>query len=406
MRLFAAAMLMATTVVAQEYVYVGEIRPDSVLIGWGTTRGRNTIGRTSAPMGAAVVEIDGRSVSESARNHVWVTGLAPDKAYPYKVRVGGREIGGGEVRTWPTASDKLIFFVIGDYGVGGPDQSAIADAMRVEADRSGPVRFVLTLGDNLYGDLSEDKQWDDKFYRPFRALLTRIPIYPAPGNHDGDESQAKSNLELYLDNFLMPTAPVPGTHAVYSFRFGALAEFFALDSTKNIPTGIGNNYAPGGAQSRWLEGALPASTTKWKIPYFHHPIYCGGHSGFFSSGHKHLRGKDEEHPDRDLGHWVDLFEKHRVPVVFNGHEHNLQYTNPSDTGGVRYIVSGAGGKRSGGKPKFAQYKIAGWSEERHFLKVSIDGGTMRIDPIGAGATPITAKGASGQTMPPLVVTVP
>lgn len=361
-----------------EYVYIGEIRSDSVLIGWGSTKGANTIGRTSPSMGAAEVVIDSRTISETGANHAWVTGLQADQSYPYTVRVGGREIGKGEVRTWPSASDTLTFFVIGDYGNAGNEQYRVAQAMRMEAERAGPVRFILTVGDNIYGNVSSDQQWDRKFFQPYRALLRGIPFYATPGNHDGDENQQASNLDFYRDNFLMPPKVVEGTHTVYSFRFGNLAEFFALDSTKNIPNGLApkgkENYDKDQPQSKWLRTALAGSSARWKIPYFHHPIYSAGPEHFLNRGVGDGRG---------LAHWADMFRDNKVAVVFNGHEHNLQYTNPNETDGVRYVVSGAGGKlRRGIDPAMrSKYKIEGWADSVHFLRVSINGGKMEIHPL-------------------------
>src|SRR5579885_1895582 len=139
------------------YVYVDDLGPDYVQLSWGTTDGDNTIGRTSVSHGEATVKIAGRSVV-SRSNTVTVSGLEPDHAYTYEVSLGTRNIGQGQVRTWAAQATKLCFFVIGDYGTGNDVQRRIADVMWQEfqkrADSDNPARFVISTGDNIYGNIS------------------------------------------------------------------------------------------------------------------------------------------------------------------------------------------------------------------------------------------------------------
>lgn len=397
-RFLAAAVLLASAAAGadpREYVYVATLAHDSATIAWGTTKGVNTIGRSAAGMAAAEVVINGQTLASSGQNYRQVSGLLPDTDYPYEVRLAGRVAGGGTLRTWPLDSGRLTFFVIGDYGNGSKAQYRVAEAMRLAMERStDPVRFVITTGDNVYGGISSDAQWDAKFFRPYRAVLQRIPFYASPGNHDGDEDEDPGNLTHYLDNFFFPSKPPAGTHAVYSFRYGTLAEFFALDSTENTPAGLNPNYLPDGAQSKWLAAALLASTARWKIPYLHHPFYSAG------PRHVAMRGAEGR---RDIGHWIGLFERSRVPVVFSGHEHNLQFTDPARSGGVLYVVSGAGGELRPNAERKAldAHHIQHAASKVHFLRVEIDGGSMRIEPLTLGK-----KGGLEPVMAPVTVSAP
>jgi hypothetical protein len=82
-----------------------------------------------------------------------------------------------------------------------------------------------------------------------------------------------------------------------------------------------------------------------------------------------------------------------VKVVFTGHEHNYQFSELDEsTGGVRYIISGAGGELRSGDvtAQMRRAHIAGWSATHHFLVVEIDGKSMRITPIGADGKVIPA----------------
>lgn len=407
MRLFPILLLLLPTVNAAQryYTYVGQIQTDSVLLAWGTTEGDgNTIGRESAPRGEVKVRIDGRTVSESQKNWVWVRGLDPDREYPYEVFLRSRKIGWGNVRTYPKTSHKLAFFVIGDFGNGRKPQYDVAAVMyKTLQERAGgdnPVRFVLTTGDNIYayrvlgffptqsGD--EDQHWEKKFFQPYEDMLRSIPFYPSLGNHDGDESESEGDLAVYLDNFFFP-APHPSRY--YGFSFGGLADFFALDTT-SIRTQDGRPiYEKNGAQHRWLEQALSHSRAPWKIAYFHHPPFNAG------PGH----GPSLER----LEHFVSLLGESGVQVVFNGHEHNFQWSEKNArTHGVRYVITGAGGElrpadvRSNLEPA----NIAAWAPAHHFLLVEIEASTMTVHVLGPQPVRIQDKDGNLVT-PPFRVTL-
>lgn len=390
--LFVAASLPAE---AQKfYTYVGTIGTDHVTLAWGTTAGSNTIGRTSRPHGKAEVSINGQKIAVSDRNWVRVGGLTPDREYDYEVRLNGNRIGGAKIRTFPEKSDKLRFFVVGDFGTGDNNQFRVARAMARELDRLGgdnPVRFVITTGDNIYGRYGitlrfrdtgdEDEEWDSKYFRPYEPVIARIPFYASLGNHDGNETEARADLSAYLDNFFFPS-PEPARY--YRFSFGGLADFFALDTTTNSENGPPRPiYSRDGDQHKWLAKNLSESQTPWKIPFFHHPPY--------NAGPRHPAVRQE------LGHFIELFQKHGVHVVFSGHEHNFQYTvDGGDTRGIRYVVSGAGGelRDESVQREMQRAMIEGWAPQLHFVVVEIEGREMRITPVSD--EPVTVRGRDGK----------
>jgi tartrate-resistant acid phosphatase type 5 len=382
------------------YNYVGQIDARSALIAWGATAARgNSIGRDSTPMGHAVVRMAGRN-TPSDRNWVVVGGLTPDTSYPYEIDIDGEKRGTGEVRTWPENSTHLCFFAIGDYGNGTSGQYAVADAMRREFERRKqtgcPARFVLTLGDNIYADVDVkfaalrsgdlDGQWEAKFFRPYRDIIREIPFLPTLGNHDGNGSENRGDLAVYLDNFFFP-----GNRPArwYTFTYGGgFAQFFGLDSTDNTETGpVRQVYAPGGEESRWLAGALGASAAKWKIPYLHHPIY--------NAGPRHGSSYN------DLRQWVQLFQRSGVELVLSGHEHNFQYSDAASTGGILYVVSGSGGELRAGDVRRNMRKahIAGWAASRQFLSIEIQGREAKIQPISPAGITVLDENAKALPLP-------
>jgi len=363
------------------HVYIGDIKPDSVLIAWGTTAGDNTIGRTSPSHGPAVVKINGRDYP-AEKNWLRIGGLAPDRDYPYEVWLRENKIGGGAVRTFPAQSRRLVFLVIGDYGNGDEAQRHIARAMTevVEQRRAAgdPVRFILTTGDNIYANTvfglpvsqtgDRDLHWGRKFFDPYAWLLSGVPFYPVLGNHDGNESEAAGDLGAYLDNFFFAG---DNPARFYRFQFGGLVDFFALDTTSNVQPGVDPpGFGKESKQFQWLLESLRASKAPWKIAYFHHPPFTGG----------------PRHPPRlyQLQHIVDALGEYGVQVVFTGHEHNLQFSLRSkETRGVQYVVTGAAGELRGDDIRrgLTASQIASWSNQRHYLMVEIEDRVLRITPL-------------------------
>lgn len=401
-RLVAALALGALSLIAQPrfYTYVGDLGPTHVLLAWGTTEGRerNTIGRDSIAHGAAIVNLNGRHEVKD-RNWIEVTGLQPDTNYPYTVSVGGRLVGQGAVRTHPARATRLDFFVIGDYGNASAGQKQVARAMAQEFARlreaGRHVRFVVTVGDNIYADTlfgiptprrtgRFDRDWEEKHFAPYEPVLREVPFYMTLGNHDGKESELGADLPVQLDNFFFP-GNRPARY--YQFGVGGLVDFFALDTTRNTDE-------PLEPQARWLASALEASRARWKIVIGHHPPY--------NAGPRHSGDRDRLRP------FLDLFVKHRVAAYFCGHEHNLQLSrNDTSMAPTVMFLTGAGGELRTGNARreMARERIAAWAAVRHFLHVEIDGETMRVTPIGA--QPVEPVDAAGRRVPlPFTLTRP
>ena len=402
--LFSCVLLPPPSLAQKIYTYVGRVSTDSFLLAWGTTEGYgNTIGRNSASLGPAFVEVAGRRIA-SPENWVEVQNLSPDTAYPYRLTIRGKLAGVGTVRTFPEHASKLTFLLLGDYGTGKRPQYRLAEAMQKEfarrAQSDSPIRFVLTTGDNIYPDRvfgllpynngSSDRDWGPKIFKPYEAIRKNIPFYPAAGNHDIPAMQPEPNGEPgpYLDNFFLPTED---SLPYYTFSYGGLVDFFAIDSTAIQEDRALGSIEPDSPQFQWLQKSFAASLAPWKIPYFHHAPFNAG------------PGHDPDLPG--LLHVVHLFEESGVRVAFSGHEHNFQLSEQDDaTGGLLYVVSGAGGElRSGNiRDNMRSRHIAATSPQNHFLVVEIEGRTMRIAPLSW--EPVRVEDAQGRAVPmPVVV---
>jgi hypothetical protein len=163
--------------------------------------------------------------------------------------------------------------------------------------------MVLMLGDNIYGGQTP-ADFKRKFEDPYRALLSGgVRFFASLGNHDNPNSRYYAGFNMSGQRY-------------YSFRSGE-AEFFALDSSQMDR-----------AQLSWIQERTAASDAKWKICFFHHPMY--------SSGKRHG-------PDMALRTILEpILLKQGVQVVLAGHEHFYERIKPAK--GIHHFVLGNSGK--------------------------------------------------------------
>jgi hypothetical protein len=253
---------------------------------------------------------------------------------------GGQAMSAAPEVQAPRNKDSVRFLVIGDSGTGDRGQTETG-AQMWNAHSVFPYEFAIMLGDNMYGS-ERPQDYVSKFERPYKPMLdAKIPFYASLGNHD-DPNQR------YYKNFGM------GGKRFYSFSKKDV-KFFVLDS----------NYMDKD-QQRWLEEDLSTSNEKWKIAYFHHPLY--------SSGEAH--GSEV-----DLRSIVEpLFMKYNLHVVFAGHEHFYERIKPQR--GINYFTAGGSAKlRTGDIRRNSPLTAKGFDTEQSFMLVEIDGDVLHFQTI-------------------------
>ncbi len=236
----------------------------------------------------------------------------------------------------PNREGSLKFGVLGDFGTGSREQYELGEQMAALHD-SFKYQLVVLTGDNLYGS-ERPQDFVKKFEMPYKALLDRnVKFYASLGNHDAREQR-------YYRLFNMDGK------LYYTFNPHADVRFFALESTYPTPE-----------QFEWLEGELKASTSNWKIVFFHHPLY--------SSGDRHgsdIRLREVLEP---------LFLKHNVSVVLTGHDHFYERLKPQK--GIPYFVVGSGGQlRKGNIDRQSGLTAAGFDTDLVFMAAEIVGDEM------------------------------
>lgn len=309
---------------------------------------------------------------------------------------------------------RLIF--VGDTGTGNDIALGIADQIRHQAT-AVPLSHVFLLGDNIYASNRHRRRGPlgrggyhvfrqenvygsiaSKFLDVYQGVLRLgVRIHAALGNHDLDHCRESGQRPVprneyayqrsprcsvhsqlatpefgYPRNFRYYSIEVSGEHSDRRSKWGGrqhhrlsdeppLVEVFLLDSNT---LGRDQNELRSGSdepQLRWLTKALQRSSARWKVVAMHHPIYtperCSIRSWFCRGEDEVLRAELEP-----------ILLEHGVDVVFQGHQHLYARLRPQR--GIRYFVTGAGGKKPN---RFQPDEQTVWRKDRgafnHFVYV-------------------------------------
>src|SRR6185369_16739457 len=134
-------------------------------------------------------------------------------------------------------------------------------------------------------------------------------FWPSLGNHDWMTASAQP----YLNYFALPN-----NERYYDFVKGDV-HFFVIDSDPAETDGTSSTST----QGNWLKNKLAASSSKWKVVYFHHAPYCS----------------DQMHGSTTYMQWP--FKTWGADIVLSGHAHIYERII---TDGFPYIVNGLGGE--------------------------------------------------------------
>jgi predicted MPP superfamily phosphohydrolase len=262
----------------------------------------------------------------------------------------------------PLEKNSVRFAVIGDSGTGDQKQYDVAKELETYRKAVG-FDFVIMMGDNIYGG-HEPRDMAQKFEIPYKPLLDAgVKFYAALGNHDDP------NIERLYKGFNM------GGERYYTFKKQDV-QFLALDSTYMNPK-----------QLTWIDKTLRSSGARWKICFFHHPLYNYGK----------MHGSD-----LDLRNQLrPLLTLYGVNAVFSGHEHAYERVKPED--GIYYFVLGSSGKLHRNDFHRTDMVARTFDRDQTFMLVEIAGDQLFFQVIsrsgetvdgGSVTRPMAAKSAS------------
>ena len=241
-----------------------------------------------------------------------------------------------------TVSKKtLTFIAFGDWGRNGEyKQKEVADQLGIVAKQIS-ASFIVSTGDNFYPSgvrSTQDHNWIASFEDIYTAHSLQTDWYVVLGNHDyKGNPQAEIDYTKIDRRWNMPD------------RYFSKKIFLNNDSTKQVllifldtSPFLSQYYSSAdhaeniktqdtAAQRKWLEAQLSDNSPniKWKLVFGHHPVYTGG--------------KRIDAPEtKELNHLLEpIFDKFKVDAYICGHEHSLQYMQPSNRK-TKYFISGAG----------------------------------------------------------------
>ena len=292
-----------------------------------------------------------------------LAGLRPNRQYVYSAIVNGQQIGDAQLCHFRTAgSGPLDFLVLGDSGQATPEQFAIASRMALERPS-----FILHVGDIAYMD-GTFAQFHSNYFQFYSGLMSCVPFFTAPGNHEYVTNDAAAYLALH--SVPQRTVPINDRGRYYSFDWGN-AHFVSLDSNASLEDAVEGK----GRMLAWLENDLKFTRAFWRIAFFHHPPYATG----LNQGDILCSWAREK--------IVPILESYGVHVVFSGHEHSYQRslpvrdnttTTPGD--GTLYITSGGGGAHL--YPVFAHPLLAVSQSSHHYIRGEMRGTQLTLRAIG------------------------
>jgi hypothetical protein len=220
------------------------------------------------------------------------------------------------------------------------------------ADPSGagrPDTFVPTGGKPAAGfDRFNPYVWD-VYLGSIEASASTTPWMFATGNHDMEAVYPTHGYGGHLARLDFPGNGPAGCPSVYSFIYGNVA-VLSLDANDVSYEISPNTDYSGGAQNTWVEHTLAAHRANPDIDFivcfFHHCAYS-------TSRHASDGGVRAA--------WCDLFDRYRVDLVLQGHNHVFERTDPiragkptkvaadngivyPETDGIVYYTVGSGGR--------------------------------------------------------------
>ncbi len=298
---------------------------------------------TSKPAGAIHKAGNSASinVAESEYHELELTGLEPGTPYVWNLNEGGIDAKVA-FTTAPAADLPFTFVVLGDTRTRHEIHRKAEE--RVVAEKGS---FVLHTGD-LVSDGFKADDWD-KFFDIEKDLLSNVPFYPTPGNHE-------RNAPVYFKYFSFPG----GNGHRYSFSWGSV-HVAAVDTNE-----IGDSSQARAAflqeEVEWLRQDLSRNKKPLTFVFMHHPLYTAVESR--RAGAAKLAEKLEP-----------VLIEGKVTAVFAGHDHNYQHHLKA---GIHYIVTGGGGAPLYDVSAIPEITLKALKTE-NYVRVRIEGGQAKIE---------------------------
>jgi hypothetical protein len=257
-----------------------------------------------------------------------VTGLFPNTLYMYRVGQGEHWSEWFHIRTAGKRGDKLSFIYLGDAQVGL--KTLWPRVIRAAYAKMPDANLILYAGD-IVNRGNNDHEWGELFYGG-SFIHSTIPGMFSPGNHEyartGDTLSA-----FWRPQFSLPENGPEGLKEscyytdVQGMRFISINSYRVEESDEDLQK-----------QKVWVDSLLRNNPNQWTAVLFHHPFYS------IRPTRDNVRMRNTFKP---------LFDKYRVDIVLQGHDHayargmrKIEGAAKNEKSGTVYVLSVSGPKMS------------------------------------------------------------
>lgn len=210
--------------------------------------------------------------------------------------------------------------------------------VRAAYAKRSDARFILHAGD-LINNAGNEYEWGE-WFEAAHFINRSMPVIATPGNHEyyKDESGHKTGLSNYWKpQFNYPKNGLPTLENTNYFIDYKYCRIISMNSNEQLDK-----------QVSWLDSVLKHNPQTWTIVTFHHPV---------------LAASKERANEGVYTQWKPLFDKYRVDLVLQGHDHayargsnlNVGKNRDNPESGTVYIISVAG-------PKMYDLTVQDWMQ--------------------------------------------
>ena len=215
---------------------------------------------------------------------------------------------------WVPHADNVLKQIIATQ----PDFHVLAGDIAY-ADPTGmgkPEKFVRAGQPPTGFDKFNPYVWD-VYLGSIEASASTTPWMFATGNHDMEAAYPIHGYGGHLARLNFPGNGPAACPSVYSFVYGnaAVLSLDANDVTYEITANTGYS---GGTQNAWVENTLATHRANPNIDF----IVCFFHQCAYATVEEHASDGGVR------AAWVDLFDRHQVDVVLQGHNHAFERSDP------------------------------------------------------------------------------
>lgn len=228
-------------------------------------------------------------------------GLEPGTKYAYRVGDGINWSEWFHFRTAAANDEAFSFIYFGD--AQNSIRSMWSRVIREAYSDAPKAAFLLHAGD-LINKAEADAEWGE-WCGAGGWINAMMPNLAIPGNHE--MAKGENGLRRLSHHWRMQFEfPLNGP-------VGLEESCYAIQYHNTLIVGMNSNEQQE-LQAEWLDKVLAANNLEWVICTFHHPIFS--------------TGKDRDNAElRAL--WKPIFDKHKVDLVLQGHDHTYGRTGLS-----------------------------------------------------------------------------